>query len=262
MAANQVYLLNVRIDDLTTAELLAKLKEEGGTVVTPNVDLLGKLQSQPDFFAACTRATYCVCDSQILMYAARWLGTPLAEKISGSDLLPAFCEFYRDDPEMRVFLLGAGPGVADEARAQLNAAAGREIVVGTHSPPFGFERDPARTQEAIACIRASGANVLFVGLGSPKQELWIDAHREEIPEIRAILAVGAAIDFAAGSKARSPQWMSAAGLEWLYRLSSEPRRLWRRYLLESLPVFWLLLQQKLGRYRPPEWAIAAQDARW
>lgn len=247
---NRVKLLNIEIDSLSCSELLNKLKS-GGVVFTPNLDHLSKLQSDPDFYRAYTGATYRVCDSQILFYASRFLGTPIQEKISGSDLLPSFCHFYRNDPNIKVFLLGGAPGVAERARQCINIKVGRQIVVGTYSPSFGFEHNPAECDQIVELINQSDANVLAVGLGAPKQELWISKYKLLLPNVTTFLAVGAALDFEAGSKKRAPKWMSQCGLEWLHRLGSEPKRLWRRYFLEDLPILWLILQQKFNRYQAP-----------
>lgn len=250
MAADTVRLLNVEIDNLTRAELFARLAK-GGIVYTPNVDHLSKLQSDAEFARAYRAATFRVCDSKILIYAARFLGTPLQEKLSGSDLLPAFCQYLSKDGSARVFLLGGAPGVPEAARDRLNALVGRELIVGAYSPPYGFDRDPAECEKAIALVNDSGATVLAVGLGAPKQEKWIHTHKPELPEVRTFLAVGAALDFEAGNRARAPRWMSEVGLEWLYRVYLEPRRLWRRYFVEGVPILGLFLAQKLGRYQPP-----------
>lgn len=244
------YILNVRFDNLRLDELLERL-QHGGVVFTPNVDHLMKLQRDRDFYRVYRSADYRVCDSQILMLVARWLGSPLVEKISGSDLFPAFYRYYRRDESVRIFLLGAAEGVADRARDRINRLVGREMVVGAYSPPFGFEHDLEECAQIIQRIQDSGATVLAVGLGAPKQELWIDRYRHALPGVRTILAIGATLDFEAGQVSRSPRWMSQVGLEWLYRLLMEPRRLWRRYLLEDLPFFRLALKQALGRYHNP-----------
>lgn len=256
-SVSKVRLLNVNLDNLTEIELLAALGQ-GGIVYTPNADHLSKLQKDEEFYRTYQQATYTVCDSKILMYAARWLGTPLRAKISGSDLLPAFCEYYRADSNVKMFLLGGAEGVARQAQERINAKVGRSLVVAAHSPSFGFEKDAAECQQIVALIERSGANVLAIGLGAPKQEKWIGKYRQQLPSIRTFLAVGAAIDFEAGNRPRSPQWMSQLGLEWLYRLALEPRRLWRRYLIDDIPVLWLLFQQKLGIYRNP-WPAEKSD---
>lgn len=246
---NPVAILNISVHNLSMSDLLSQLKH-GGVVYTPNVDHLSKLQYDRDFFKAYLAATYRVCDSQILMYIAKFLGTPLKEKISGSDLLPAFCQYYSQDQSTTLFMLGAAEGVAAQAQAKINQQAGRRMVVGSYSPPFGFEKDPSECERIISQINQSGATVLVVGLGAPKQEKWIYQYKQYLPQVRVFLAVGAAIDFEAGHRKRSPKWMSRMGLEWFYRLLGEPARLWKRYLLEDIPVLGLLLQQKLGCYAP------------
>ncbi len=247
---HQVDILNISVHNLSMADLLSQLKH-GGVVYTPNIDHLSKLQYDHQFFQAYTASTYRVCDSQILMYVAQFLGTPLQEKISGSDLLPAFCDYYSQDESMTLFLLGAAPGVADRARERINEIVNREMVVATYAPPFGFEQDEAECRHITNLINQSGATVLVAGLGAPKQEKWIYEYKLHLPQVRVFLAVGAAIDFQAGHRQRSPKWMSCWGLEWLHRLLSEPARLWRRYLLEDIPVLGLLIQQKLRCYVPP-----------
>ena len=134
---NRFRLLNVEIDNLTLKELLESLRS-GGFVITPNVDLLMKLQRNRAFFQAYQSAEYRICDSQILMYVAKFLGTPFREKICGSDLFPAFYRYYSHDENMRIFLLGAAEGVAKQAQRKINAKVGREIIVAAHSPSFGY----------------------------------------------------------------------------------------------------------------------------
>lgn len=243
----QVALLNAVIDDLTLEDLLGRLGH-GGVVFTTNVDHLMKLQDDPEFCQAYASADYRVCDSQILKYASRFLGTPIYEKICGSDLFPAFCRYYEKDSSIKLFLLGAAPGVAAEARQRINRRAGREFVVDTYSPPFGFEKDPIECQRIVEMINQSGATVLAVGVGAPKQEKWIQRYREQLLAVKTFMAVGATLDFEAGNLSRAPRYMSEVGLEWLYRLLCEPQRLWRRYLGDALPFLWLMVQQKRGRY--------------
>jgi exopolysaccharide biosynthesis WecB/TagA/CpsF family protein len=245
---DSVKILNVSIDNLATTALLEKLRQ-GGIVFTPNVDHLVKLQKDPDFFEVYSQADYIVCDSKVLMYVSDFLGSPIREKISGSDLFPAFYQYYCQDPEMTIFLLGAAEGVAEIAQEKINQKVGREMVVGTYSPPFGFENDEAECDKIIQMIDASKATVLAVGVGAPKQEKWICKHRNRFEFVKVFLAIGATIDFEAGYRQRSPQWMSIVGLEWLHRVVQEPKRLWKRYLVDSLPFFALVLQQKLNLYR-------------
>jgi exopolysaccharide biosynthesis WecB/TagA/CpsF family protein len=228
-------------------ELLDKLRG-GGVVYTPNVDHLIKLQTDYDFHRVYNAADYRVCDSQMLMFAAKFLGQPLREKISGSDLFPAFYRYYQNDENIKIFLLGGPTGVAEEARRQINTRLGKEIVVGSYCPPLGFENDQAECQTIIDLINDSGATVLAVGLGAPKQEKWIYFYKNKLKNIKIFFAIGATIEFEAGYRQRAPKWISAAGLEWLFRLLLEPNRLWKRYLIEDIPFFFLVLRQKLNLY--------------
>ncbi|MBD2328094.1 WecB/TagA/CpsF family glycosyltransferase [Alkalinema sp. FACHB-956] len=246
---SHVTILNVNIHNLTFDDFLKQL--QCGVVFTPNVDHIMKLQRDPEFFRTYQLADYRICDSQILIYASKFLGTPIQEKISGSDLLPIFCRYHRDNEEIKIFLLGGGKGVAQGAQQKLNQKARRSIVVAAHTPSFGFEQNEAECLEIVDRINQSQANVLVVGVGAPKQEFWIVKYRDQLPNIDIFLGLGGAIDFVAGAKPRSPEWISEVGLEWLYRLISEPRRLWKRYLIDDLPFLGLLLLQKLKLYRSP-----------
>ncbi|MGK7911974.1 MAG: WecB/TagA/CpsF family glycosyltransferase [Synechococcus sp.] len=218
-----------------------------------------KLQTHSDFYRAYASATYRVCDSQILKFAFQLVGQPIREKISGSDLLPAYIDYYRNDPNVKLFLLGAAEGVAEEVQHHVNQRANREMVVGVYSPSYGFEADEIECQQIINRIERSQATTLVVGLGAPKQEIWIHQNRRKLKTVRTFLAIGAGLDFLSGNQQRSPRWMSNCGLEWLYRLLSEPKRLWKRYLVESLPFFWLVPQQVVGTYRSPKFGTAELD---
>lgn len=245
----QVRILDVLIDNISRVDLLEQLKS-GGTVFTPNVDHLMKLQKDPEFYEAYLNATYRTCDSQILIFASMLLGNPIQERISGSDLFPAFYEHYAHDEDIRIFLLGAAEGVAAKAMQRINRKVGRDIIVAAHSPSFGFENDEAECNRIIDMINESGATVLAIGVGAPKQEKWICKHKSRLKNIKIFFAIGATIDFEAGNVPRAPKWMSEAGLEWLYRLLLEPKRLWKRYLIEDVPFLLLVLKQALKRDRP------------
>lgn len=239
-----VNVAGVELHNLTRVELLQRLNS--GVFFNPNVDVIMKLRRDPEFFEAFHRAEFRICDSRIVELGARFLGTPIREKIAGSDFFGEFCHYHRANPDVRVFLLGAGPGVAEQARRRINDREGRDIIVVAHSPSFGFENKPEESAELVERVNASGATVLAVGVGAPKQEKWIMRHRHLMPGVRVFMAIGATIDFEAGVLPRAPQWLQRAGLEWAFRLWREPRRLWRRYLLENTPFLWLLLRQRLG----------------
>lgn len=246
----KVNLLNVSLHNITMIELLEKLRL-GGVVFTTNVDHLMKLQKHQEFYDVYQNADYRVCDSKILIYASHFLGTPIYEKISGSDLFPAFYKYYKYDQDIKIFLLGSEAQIVKAAQQKINYKMGRKIIVAAHSPSFGFEKNEEECQKIVDMINRSGANVLAIGVGAPKQELWIAKYKNQLNHVRTFLAIGATINFEAGVIKRSPQWVSEIGLEWLYRLLSEPKRLWKRYLFDAIPFFSLLVKQKLQLYKNP-----------
>ena len=243
----KIDILGMDFDNFSKQELLLNLRR--GVIFTPNVDHLMKLRRDPDFVAVYKQADFKVCDSQILMYAAKFLGKPLKAKLSGSDLLPWFCDYHKHNEQIQVFVLGGMDGVAEKARLRINYRTGREIIVDTYSPPMGFEYSPEECTKILSLIDRSSATVVAVCLGAPKQEKWIAKYRDQLPNVDIFMAVGAAVDFEAGTKPRAPHYVSELGLEWLYRLACEPRRLWRRYLVEGLPFIGLVLLEKLGQLR-------------
>ncbi len=166
---------------------------------------------------------------------------------------------FAANPAVSIFLLGAKPGIAEMARARINHLAGREIVVGALGPSFNFVHDEQETADAIAMVNASSATCLIVGLGAPKQEIWIDRHRSRMPGVKVYMGVGATIDYEADAVRRAPPWMTRNGLEWVYRMTTEPRRYWRRYT-RTLEFFWLVLLDRFGLYRPPSFTSPVVDA--
>lgn len=243
-------LLNVWADDLTQAQLLDRLDAEGGLVFTANPDHLCHLQANPAFVAAYRSADFITVDSHYVWWALRWQGTGVAERITGSDLFPAYCRRHAANPAVRIFLLGAKPGVAQRARERINAATGRELVVGAHGPSMNFVDDPAEIEEVLALVRASGATALMVGLGAPKQEIWLARHRHALPQLRVLIGIGATIDYEAGEVKRAPPLWRRLGMEWVYRVLSEPRRYGLRYL-RSARFLWWMAQARAGQYRDP-----------
>ncbi|MFS8083024.1 MAG: WecB/TagA/CpsF family glycosyltransferase [Ginsengibacter sp.] len=241
-------LLNVCLDDLTMQELLARLDQ--GMVFTLNLDHLYHLQRNREFLEAYRGADFVTCDSKYVFWALRALGRRIREPVSGSDLVPNFCHYHRNNPDITIFLLGAATGVAERARHRINLREGRPIVVGALGPSMRFVTDAQECAEAVEAINRSGATVLIVGLGAPKQEVWLAAYRGSMPNVRIFMGVGATIDYEADAVVRAPLWMRENGLEWLYRIASQPSRYWRRYL-RDLEFFWLVLLDALGLYKPP-----------
>jgi exopolysaccharide biosynthesis WecB/TagA/CpsF family protein len=253
-AVERQRLLNIWVNDLSPAALMARLDDEGGVVFTLNPDHLWHLQRNRAFLQAYRSANFITVDSHYLRLALRFLGRPVHHRITGSDFTPAYCEHLAQlgGPlaQAGVFFLGAQPGVAQVARERLNARLGRELVVGAHGPSMNFVNDPDEVQTVLEMIRRSGAAVLMVGLGAPKQEIFIFEVRQRLPSVQVILGVGATLDYLAGSVKRAPVWMQRCGLEWFFRVATEPRRYLRRYLRSAEFVAWVLLE-RFGLYRDP-----------
>jgi N-acetylglucosaminyldiphosphoundecaprenol N-acetyl-beta-D-mannosaminyltransferase len=245
----RVRLLNVDVDDIAMDELVETFRQ--GVMLTLHVDMIMKLQKDGEFYHLLPKFDVITCDSQILTLAARLLGTPFKERVSGSDYFPRFYLRYKDDPSMRVFICGGAPGVAEIARQKVNAKVGREMVVGTNSPSKDYERRPDEIEALLGQINASGATVLVIGLGGGRQEKFIFQYRDKLPGIRLYLPLGGTIDYEAESLKRPPAWITNAGLEWLYRLLREPRQRWHRYIVHQPPFLYLIARQLLGVYRNP-----------
>lgn len=176
------------------------------------------------------------------MVASRLLGKPLVARVAGSDLVPSVFEAASPHDPLRVFLLGAAPGVADRAAPLVEARYPAVRVVGAYGPPFGFERDSAENDRILEMIRAAKPELLLVGVGAPKQELWVHRHRDGI-DAAVALCIGATIDFLAGEKARAPRVLQRIGLEWLHRALTEPRRLVPRYARNAVEFPKLVLRE-------------------
>jgi N-acetylglucosaminyldiphosphoundecaprenol N-acetyl-beta-D-mannosaminyltransferase len=232
---NRLRIGALEIDPVTRDGALAAIAGlvaagRGGLVVTPNVDHVVIAERQPEFRDAYAGAALSLADGMPLLWAARLLGQPLPEKVSGSDLVLPLAELAAAR-RWRVFLLGAGPGVAEEAARRLRSRFGLDVV-GTGSPRIRLDGAPDDTAAALAQVRAARPDLLLLAFGAPKQAIWAHRHRAALGAAVAV-GVGASLDFIAGTARRSPRWMSQAGLEWLFRLASEPRRLWRRYLVDD-----------------------------
>jgi N-acetylglucosaminyldiphosphoundecaprenol N-acetyl-beta-D-mannosaminyltransferase len=245
-----VKLFGVGIDNLSLPELLGLVEErvasgEPGFIVTPNVDHLRLLSMNERLRAAYRHSWLRLADGTAVLWSARLLGTPLKEKLSGSDLIYDLCDLAARKG-FSVFLLGGAPGVADQAAVNLKARYPGLTVAGTHCPPLGFENDPEADQASVQVVRESGAGLCFVALGTPKQENWCARHVSEAAT-PVLIGCGASVDFAAGVQRRAPRWVQRAGMEWVWRMAMEPRRLFRRYVLQDTPFMVRALWASLRR---------------
>lgn len=198
-------------------------------IATTNPEFVMLAQRDPDFRHILHQADLCIPDGVGLLYAARWLGTPLLERVPGSELVHHLSALAAEEGK-RLFLLGAAPGVAEEAAAIFQSRHPHLQIAGT----YAGSPAPAENEAILARINASQADLLFVAYGAPNQDKWIARNRDKLPTVRVAIGVGGSLDFVTGRAIRAPRWVQNLGLEWLHRLIKEPWR-WRRML--ALPHF-------------------------
>ena len=212
----------------------------------PNLDILRRWMTDASFRTLVSgRETLFTADGAPIIWLSHMLGTPLPERVSGSDL---FVELASDAAinGKSVYLLGGNPGVAEIAARILVERFPALRIAGCHAPPFGFERDPDELEKIRRLLNTSRLDIIFVGLGSPKQEQLIASLRELLP-LSWWLWVGVSFSFLAGDVKRAPIWMRRVGLEWLYRVLQEPGRLFKRYFLVGIPFALGLFVRNLTR---------------
>ncbi len=245
----KVPLLNAFVHDVTMDEVVRDFDE--GLMLTLHVDMIMKLQQDPEFYEIFKKFDLITCDSQIMYFATKFMGTPVKERVSGSDYFPKFYMHHKDNPDVTVFMCGGKPGIADIAAEKINAKVGREFICGTYAPSFDYDQKPEEIEHMIDLINASGATVLLVGLGGGRQEKFIINYRDRLPNVKLFLPLGGTIDYEAGTFKRPPAWITEAGFEWLYRLLKEPKQRWHRYIVHEPPFLWKILLQRVGLYRDP-----------
>lgn len=224
--ATTVPVLTAHIVDEATAG-------RGGWVVTPNIDILRRWRLEPAFRALVADATVFTADGRPIVWASQLQGTPLPTRLTGSDLFNALMGAAAA-AGLRIALIGGNEGAAEAAAARLipeAVAAGR---VRCLCPPFGFEQQPQEMARIETLLTGWQPHIVFIGLGSPKQEKLAARLRPLAPRAW-YLGVGVSFSFVAGDVKRAPGWMQRSGLEWVHRLTQEPGRLARRYLVDGIP---------------------------
>lgn len=229
----RIDVLGVAFDNVTMDEAVDRaleLLEQDGPhlVATPNPEIVQRAAKDPEYARVLAEADLVVPDGVGVIHAAKILGTPLKERVPGIDLAARLIA-HAAGTGRRLFLLGAAPGVAEQAAVNLRAAYPGLVVCGTHD---GYFQEDGPVADAI---RAAGADIVFVCLGFPKQEKWIAAHGGETGA-RLLIGLGGALDVFSGKVERAPERFQKLGLEWLYRLVKEPSRIGR---MAKLPLFLL-----------------------
>lgn len=243
------HILNVEILSIRLQDLLKEITS--GVLYTPNIDHVVRLQKDKDFYEAYQKAEWVICDSVILHRLSRLLKQSIVESIPGSTFFQKYCDYHKEDESCKIFILGGKEGVASKAMNNINERIKRDIVVGAYSPSFNFVADKTESARLIRIIMESGATVLIVCASSPKQELWIANHRNQLTKIKLFMALGATVDFEAGVIKRCPLWIQLLGMEWFWRFCREPRRLFRRYFVDDVKFFCYFGKQLIGLYKNP-----------
>lgn len=239
--------MNTEIDNLTMNETLQAInnlvkERKNSYVVTPNVDHIVQLEKDKELQAVYENASLILTDGKPLLWIAKLYGTPIKEKISGSDLFPLLCEMAAKKG-YKMFFLGAAEGVAAKAARRLSRRYKGLQVVGTYSPPFGFEKSKEELQKVKTIIKQAKPDILIVGLGCPKQEKFM-YHYCKVLDVPISLGLGASLDFEAGNVKRAPRWMANHGLEWLFRITQDPKRMAKRYLIDDVKILKMILKYR------------------
>lgn len=239
MALNRIPFMNGYIDNVTLDEAIEYIstcidERKIGHVITPNVDQIVRMEWDDYFKKICNESELLLVDGHPLMWIARLYGKPFKEKICGSDLVPLLCE-VASKKGYSVFFLGAAPGVADKAARIMQEKYQGLKVAGTYSPPLGFDKNEEEIDKINRMLLDSNADMLFVGMGVPKQDIFIyeNMHKYKIP---MSFSIGGTIDFIAGVQKRAPRWIGKIGFEWFYRLCQDPKRMFKRYIIDDMKI--------------------------
>jgi len=256
--SESVDLMGLRLDNLGEQQVTERILDDvasgrGGWMINPNVDVLRQVANDSDLMELSRQADLAVADGMPLIWASRLQRTPLVERVPGRQLIWTICR-AASSRGVPVFLLGGESGVATEAAAALTREIPNLSVVGTHCPPHGFENDEGCIETILIQLDRSRPGVVFCGLGFPKQERLMSFLAARLSSMWFI-GSGATLTMAAGRVRCAPNWMQRLGLEWLFRLIQEPRRLFTRYVIHDLPFACRLLIASARMY----WNVPTSD---
>ena len=236
-------LLNTYVNNVSMRETLQEIcrlvdEKKKSYVVAINVDVVMKMEKDEYLKKITDEADLTLVDGKPLVWIAKWHKHPVKEKISGSDLVPELCKVAAKRG-YGIFIIGGAEGVADKAKENLESRLKNIRIVGTYSPPFGFEKSEKELNKINTMISGVHPDLVVACFGCPKQETWIYVNYHKYDGTVSICA-GATVDFLAGTVSRAPKWMRDHGLEWVYRLFQEPKRLFKRYLVDDVKILGLV----------------------
>jgi N-acetylglucosaminyldiphosphoundecaprenol N-acetyl-beta-D-mannosaminyltransferase len=246
--SSSVNICGIKVDNCSLSDALKTISryiEEitPRIIVTCNVDHIVKLKQDAEFMKVYKTASLVVPDGVPLLWAAKILGHPLIERVNGTDLFERMCEIAAKK-NIRVYFLGGRPGACESAAEFFKRKYPEINIVGLYSPSFGFECDDEENKKIVNMIKAANPDLLFVGLGAPKQEKWIYKYHKEYA-VPVSIGIGVSFELSSGMVMRAPKWMQRTGLEWFWRFMMEPRRLWKRYFVNDPKFIWFVLKQKM-----------------
>lgn len=237
--------MDIHVNNLTLQEAADAIErfiveKHKAYVVEVNTDVMIKIEEDPYLRQITNEADLVLIDGQPLVWIAKLHKRPIKEKVSGSDLSLELCRRAADKGHT-MFILGGKDGIAELAKARMEVKYPGLQIVGTYAPPFGFEKDEQELSRIREMISALQPDIVLACFGCPKQEKWIYENYHAI-DADIFLCAGATVDFLAGNVKRAPAWISRIGLEWFYRFLKEPKRLFKRYFVDDMKIFGLLIK--------------------
>ena len=238
-------LLNTYINNVTMPETITAIEQMIKTnkksyVVAINVDVVMKIEKDSYLKKVVDNADMVLVDGKPLVWISKLHGKPLKAKISGSDLVPLLCEVAAEKG-YKIFIIGGKNGIAEQAKIKLENRLPKIKIVGAYAPPFGFEKNESELNKINRMISEAHPDLLIACFGCPKQEKWIYENIEKY-DAKVSVCAGATVDFLAGNVKRAPRWMSEHGLEWFYRFTQEPKRMFKRYFVDDTQIVKLIFK--------------------
>lgn len=246
---SRIKFLNTYIDSLTAQEAKAQVdqmvqKRRPQYVVTPNTDIVMLMQKNPDLLDICNNADLILTDGEMVVKLSKFLGNPIKERVAMTDFVWDVCDLAVEK-NYRIFLFGGKEDVLEKGKKRIQKKYPNLNICGHYSPPLGFENNPVELKKSLDLISESHADILIVFLGCPKQERFIAKYKDEY-QVPVSITMGGCIDFIGADIKRAPMWMQKSGLEWFFRFAQEPKRLFKRYFVDDMQIFPLVLKYKLG----------------
>lgn len=246
---SRIKFLNTYIDSLTAQEAKAQVdqmvqKRHPQYVVTPNTDIVMLMQKNSDLLDICNKADLILTDGEMVVKLSKFLGNPIKERVAMTDFVWDVCDLAVEK-NYRIFLFGGKEDVLEKGKKRIQKKYPNLNICGHYSPPLGFENNPVELKKSLDLISESKADILIVFLGCPKQERFIAKYKDEY-QVPVSITMGGCIDFIGADIKRAPMWMQKSGLEWFFRFAQEPKRLFKRYFIDDMQIFPLVLKYKLG----------------